>query len=97
MSVIITASRPRSWAALPSACAIRAKRWVLPLFYHAMRRGADNALAAAAIIVDAKDEAAAAFYQHHGFLSFGPGRTKLYLPIKDVRRLFAHSGDANPV
>ena len=61
-----------------------------------MRRVADNALAAAAIIVDAKDEAAAAFYQHHGFLSFGAGRTRLYLPIKDVSCLFAHGGTANP-
>jgi hypothetical protein len=66
------------------------------LLYDAMRRVADNALAAAAIIVDAKDEAAAAFYQHHGFLSFGPGRSRLYLPIKDVRRLFAHGGTADP-
>jgi GNAT superfamily N-acetyltransferase len=65
------------------------------LLYDAMRRVADNALAAAAIIVDAKDEAAAAFYQHHGFLSFGPGQNKLYLPIKDVRRLFVHGGSAN--
>ncbi len=67
------------------------------LLYDAMRRVADNALAATAIIVDAKEEAAAAFYQHHGYLSFGPGRSRLYLAIKDVRRLFAHSGDANPV
>jgi GNAT superfamily N-acetyltransferase len=59
------------------------------LLYNAMQKIIDNPLAVALIVVDAKDEEAAAFYQRHAFLSFGPGRSKFYLPIKDIKRLFS--------
>ncbi len=59
------------------------------LLYDAMRKIINNPIAAAAIIVDAKDEQAAAFYRQQGFLSFGPGRSKFYLPLKDVKPLFS--------
>jgi ribosomal protein S18 acetylase RimI-like enzyme len=59
------------------------------LLYDAMQRIIESPLAAAAIIVDAKDERAAAFYERHAFSRFGLGRSKFYLPIKDAKRLFA--------
>ncbi|MGO8954974.1 MAG: GNAT family N-acetyltransferase [Rhodomicrobium sp.] len=59
------------------------------LLYDAMRKIINNPIATAMIVVDAKDERAAAFYQRQGFLSFGPGRSKFYLPLKDAARLFS--------
>jgi GNAT superfamily N-acetyltransferase len=61
------------------------------LLYDAMQKIIDNPIAAAMIVVDAKDERAAAFYQRQGFLSFGPGRSKFYLPLKDAARLFSEA------
>lgn len=58
------------------------------LLYDAMQKIINNPLAVAAFIVDTKDEHAAAFYRKQGFLCFGPGRSKFYLPLKDVKRLF---------
>ena len=59
------------------------------LLYNAMQKIIDNPLAVALMVVDAKDEEAAAFYQRHAFLCFGQGRSKFYLPIKDMKRLFS--------
>lgn len=59
------------------------------LLYDAMQKTINNPVAAAMIVVDAKDEKAAAFYQRQGFLSFGSGRSKFYLPLKDATRLFS--------
>jgi GNAT superfamily N-acetyltransferase len=39
-----------------------------------------------AIIVDAKDEAASRFYQHHGFRPFTSQPSSLYLPIAEAAR-----------
>lgn len=38
-------------------------------------------IAAHALIVDAKDEAAAAFYQHHGFIALPDSPLTLFLPL----------------
>ena len=38
-------------------------------------------IAAYALVVDAKDEAAVAFYEHHGFIRLPERRTTLFLPI----------------
>lgn len=41
-----------------------------------------------AVVVDAKDEQAAAFYEHHGFLPLEQTKRTLFLPLSDaVRRL----------
>jgi ribosomal protein S18 acetylase RimI-like enzyme len=61
------------------------------LLYDAMQKIINNPIAAAMIVVDAKDERAAAFYRRQGFLSFGPGRSKFYLPLKDAARLFSEA------
>lgn len=38
-------------------------------------------IAAHALIVEAKDEAAAAFYQHHGFIALPDSPLTLFLPL----------------
>ena len=48
---------------------------------------ASNTVAAYAVVVDAKDANAAAFYQHFGFVSFEDPLT-LFLPLSDCEPLF---------
>jgi len=55
------------------------------LLVDALRRAAQAEIAAAAMIVDAKDEAAAAFYRHHGFLPLETAPLALALPLALVR------------
>jgi GNAT superfamily N-acetyltransferase len=43
-------------------------------------------LMAFAVVVDAKDEAAAAFYKHHGFISFVSAPMRFYLPLAEAAR-----------
>jgi GNAT superfamily N-acetyltransferase len=43
-------------------------------------------LMAFAIVVDAKDDAAAAFYRHHGFQAFASMPMRLYLPLAEAAR-----------
>lgn len=60
------------------------------LLMDALRRCFEAAadIAAMAILVDAKDTAAAAFYQHFGFVPLQQQSTRLFLPMKTVARLF---------
>jgi GNAT superfamily N-acetyltransferase len=52
-----------------------------------LSRAAD--VAAMAVVVDAKDEAAAAFYAHFEFRPLHSSPSRLYLPMKSVAKLFA--------
>lgn len=45
-------------------------------------RAARSEAAIFALIVDAKDDGAAAFYQHHGFEPFGGNRLQLIVPLQ---------------
>ena len=56
------------------------------LLADALDRAAPSAMAAFALVVDAKDEAAAAFYQHHGFMPLPDSPLTLFLPLATVRR-----------
>lgn len=47
-------------------------------------RAARSEIAAYALIVDAKDEAAAAFYQHHGFIALPDSPRTLFLPLATI-------------
>lgn len=58
------------------------------LLYDAMRRTLHAALAAAVLVVDAKDELAANFYRSYDFLDIGPGRNRLYLPVSEIAKIF---------
>jgi len=45
-------------------------------------------VASAAVVVEAKDEAAKRFYERFGFLSLPETPNRLFLPIKTIERLF---------
>lgn len=56
------------------------------LLYDAIDRTCRSGIAAYAVIVDAKDERAAAFYEHHGFTRFRDSERTLFLPIGEALR-----------
>lgn len=55
------------------------------LLFDALARAARSDIGAYALLVDAKDEAAATFYRHHGFTAFEQQALTLYLPLATVR------------
>jgi ribosomal protein S18 acetylase RimI-like enzyme len=54
------------------------------LLADALDRAARSEIAAYALMVDAKDEAAAAFYRHHGFIALPDLPLTLFLPLATV-------------
>jgi hypothetical protein len=40
-------------------------------------------------VVDAKDEAAAAFYLHYGFIYLDDSSNRLFLPMATISKLFS--------
>lgn len=50
----------------------------------ALDRAARSEIAAYALMLDAKDEAAAAFYRHHGFIALPDSPLALFLPLATV-------------
>jgi predicted N-acetyltransferase YhbS len=66
----------------------RGKRLGESLLIDAMRRTLEADIAAAILVVDAKDEQAANFYYRFGFLVIGPGRSRLYMPVPEIAQLF---------
>lgn len=50
---------------------------------------ANEVLAMQALIVDARDEAAAAFYRKYGFRRFTDNERRLFLPMATIRKLIA--------
>jgi GNAT superfamily N-acetyltransferase len=50
---------------------------------------ASQTLAVHAMIVDARDEAAAAFYRRYGFIPFSGQARRLFLPMTTIRKLVA--------
>lgn len=84
----------------PSVPAVRMGRlavdWVFAgsglgaaLLADALERACRSEIAAYALIVDAKNEEAAAFYQHHGFISLTTAPLTLFLPLGTVRAAMA--------
>ena len=57
------------------------------LLADALRRAATAEIAAYALVVDAKDEAAAGFYAHHGFIALPEQPLVLLLPLATVKSL----------
>ena len=51
---------------------------------------AAESIGGVALIVDAKDDKAAAFYLHFGFLAFHSDPLKLFMPLGTVKQLFAN-------
>lgn len=54
------------------------------LLADALDRAVSSEIAAYALMVDAKDEAAAAFYRHHGFIALPDSPFTLFLPLATV-------------
>jgi ribosomal protein S18 acetylase RimI-like enzyme len=57
------------------------------LLADALERAARSEIAAFAFVVDAKDDTAAAFYEHHGFIALPDTPSTLFLPLATVRGL----------
>ncbi len=62
------------------------------LLVDALRRSLINEIVAAAVVVDAKDDAALAFYEYHNFVSFAGMPLRLFLPMTLIARQFSSSG-----
>jgi GNAT superfamily N-acetyltransferase len=56
------------------------------LLFDGITRAVRVEIMASAVVVDAKDEAAAEFYRHHGFVAFASAPMSLYLPLAAVAR-----------
>lgn len=56
------------------------------LLADALDRAVRSEIAAFALMVDAKDEAAVAFYRHHGFIALPDSPLTLFLPLASVPR-----------
>lgn len=54
------------------------------LLADAIHRSSRSEIAAFALVVDAKDEQAVRFYEHHGFISFPDARMTLFLPFNTL-------------
>ena len=57
------------------------------LLVDALRRATTAEIAAYALVVDAKDQVAAEFYAHHGFIATSGHPLLLYLPLGTVKGL----------
>lgn len=57
------------------------------LLADALARALRSDIAAYALVVDAKDDTAAAFYQHHGFIRLPEQALTLFLPLASARGL----------
>ncbi|MGI8550636.1 MAG: GNAT family N-acetyltransferase [Dehalococcoidia bacterium] len=76
---------------LAVASQYRGQRMGERLLADAIHRVSTADIAAMAIVVDAIDEPAAAFYQHFGFVPFTTTPMRLYLILAQVRGHFSHS------
>lgn len=79
----------------PSVPVVRIGRLAVARAYHgqklggmllidAIGRSVRSEIAAYAVVVDAKNDDAIRFYQHHGFVSFPLIATSLYLPLSEA-------------
>jgi predicted GNAT family N-acyltransferase len=57
---------------------------------------ASEVLAVQAVIVEARDDGAAAFYRHYGFLPFVEETRRLFLPLGTIRDLVASTATKQP-
>jgi ribosomal protein S18 acetylase RimI-like enzyme len=64
--------------------AFRGRKLGAALLWDAIQRSLRSELAVFALVVDAKDDQAAAFYRHHGFALFGSQPRQLFLPLTNL-------------
>ena len=60
------------------------------LFMDALRRAleASRQVASSAVVVDAKDDLVASFYEHYGFMRFADQPRRLFLPMAVIEQMF---------
>ena len=70
---------------------LRGKRMGEHLLMDALHRAllASRDVASVAVVVDAKDDAALAFYRRYGFIPFADLPNRLFLPMGTIEQLFA--------
>lgn len=56
------------------------------LLHDALTRAVDSEIAAFAAVVHAKDENAAEFYRHHGFMRLVGERLRLFMPLSEAAK-----------
>lgn len=61
------------------------------LLMDALRRSFNSEIASMAVVVDAKDDKARDFYEHHQFIPFPEQSQRLYLPMTTIAKLFGSS------
>lgn len=59
------------------------------LLFDALWRSLVSEIASMAVVVDAKDDRASAFYEYHQFIPFPEQPRRLYLPMPSIARLFS--------
>jgi GNAT superfamily N-acetyltransferase len=64
--------------------AYRGRKLGSALLWDAVQRCLRSELAVFALVVDAKDDQAEAFYRHHGFVPFGSQPRQLVLPLTNL-------------
>jgi ribosomal protein S18 acetylase RimI-like enzyme len=64
--------------------AYRGRKLGSALLWGAVQRSLRSEIAVFALVVDAKDDQAATFYRHHGFVSFGSQPRQLLLPLTNI-------------
>jgi ribosomal protein S18 acetylase RimI-like enzyme len=70
---------------LAVARAYRGRKLGSALLWDAVQRSVRSEIAVFALVVDAKDDQAEAFYEHHGFLRFGSRSRQLFLPLTGLK------------
>jgi ribosomal protein S18 acetylase RimI-like enzyme len=65
--------------------AYRGRQLGAALLWDAAARAMRSEIAVYALVVDAKDDQAEAFYRHHGFVAFGTVPRQLVLPLTNLR------------
>lgn len=64
--------------------AYRGRKLGSALLWDALQRSLRSEIAVFALVVDAKDDPAVTFYQHHGFAGFGSQPRQLVLPLTNL-------------
>lgn len=71
---------------LAIATGFQGRRLGAALLWDAATRATRSGMGVVALVVDAKDETAAAFYRHHGFSTLGSDPLTLVLPVASLAR-----------
>src|SRR3546814_16400062 len=61
------------------------------LLVNALRRCLRSETASLAVVVDAKDDAAASFYERHEFVKLAEQPNRLFIPMAEIEKLFGET------